>query len=90
MPVREKDSKLGLFDIQPRNMVALRVIYMIAFPFKMERAMRSRHALIWSWLNISGQSFDRKSMNMHVKTPQSYPIVAKQQDKKDEKGEECA
>lgn len=48
-------------------------IYRIACPFMMDMAIRSRHNVMWVWSNNSGQSFEMKSANMHVKTPQSKP-----------------
>jgi hypothetical protein len=48
--------------------------YKMARPFIIDKQIRSRHCVICSWLKTSGQSLDKKSQNMQVKTPQSKPV----------------
>ena len=45
--------------------------YSIAQFFIIEMVILSLHWFMWSWLKTSKQSFEMKSQNMHVKTPQS-------------------
>jgi hypothetical protein len=56
------------------NRFSVTMIYAMAVPFIIDSAILSLHALMCRCANDSGKLIERKSANMHVKTPQSNPI----------------